>query len=352
MVEIQKAMKSGSYNRALTLLDNYIHRNPDSLNAYIMAVHIHLNLGGPKHEDAAEYLVYKGLDRSPENTTLMKLMSEIKRKQQNVNAAMEWLERVIEVDPADQQTFDLLIEYYTKTGDKEKLESIQRNAAERLSKITSTPMSYLSAGKSEITLKNSKKAIAILTKGIELYPDNPSLHRALCDAYLLDGQKVQCCEEYYRWLEKETDPVPLDLEFRITTLIMSTTDTMTFNAFPFGEKVNFIIKFWRMNDLYPFTPENERLYEHLNRIKEAKKKYSTKMGNFGFDDRGKVYIRWGPPEESYAEDVTDQFILLRSDDQTLWNNESWYYPSINEYLAFDFIDRGGYYKEVSTLIQG
>ena len=61
-------------------------------------------------------------------------------------------------------------------------------------------------------------------------------------------------------------------------------------------------RFWNRHDPAPLTAANERLVEHYRRVAYAREKYA--QGAFPWDERGKVYIRFGPPDHiSSSDDV-------------------------------------------------
>lgn len=53
-------------------------------------------------------------------------------------------------------------------------------------------------------------------------------------------------------------------------------------------------EYWRSQDLTPATMVNERLIEHLQRVEFACQHYASDNLR-GFDDRGKIYVRFGRP---------------------------------------------------------
>ena len=55
-------------------------------------------------------------------------------------------------------------------------------------------------------------------------------------------------------------------------------------------------EFWLQKNVVPSTPQNERLIEHWQRIHHAREHY-TEINNtiYGTDDRGEIYVRYGPP---------------------------------------------------------
>jgi GWxTD domain-containing protein len=59
---------------------------------------------------------------------------------------------------------------------------------------------------------------------------------------------------------------------------------------------------WRSQDPVPATVRNEAVEEHLRRVEFAERKYPDDRRLRGFDDRGAVFIRLGPPPS--VRDVT------------------------------------------------
>lgn len=57
-------------------------------------------------------------------------------------------------------------------------------------------------------------------------------------------------------------------------------------------------RWWRRQDPYPATEANERLQEHLKRVSYAFQHYSREDDAHHLDDRGRVYVRYGPPNRS------------------------------------------------------
>jgi GWxTD domain-containing protein len=55
---------------------------------------------------------------------------------------------------------------------------------------------------------------------------------------------------------------------------------------------------WRSQDPYPATEENERLQEHLQRVWTAFRHYHREDDDYRLDDRGRVYVRFGAPNRS------------------------------------------------------
>lgn len=112
-----------------------------------------------------------------------------------------------------------------------------------------------------------------------------------------------------------------------------------FGGLPVTEKGAFIRRFWRKRNPTPGTVANERLHEHYRRLKFALEAFHMPMKPY-YDDRGKVYLRYGNPESRY---VSPAYL------GNVKNNESWSYEHFQEDLVFDFVDNGGIFHEVDDL---
>jgi GWxTD domain-containing protein len=86
-------------------------------------------------------------------------------------------------------------------------------------------------------------------------------------------------------------------------------------------------RYWKEQDPTPETEYNERLVEYFLRVDKTIDKFQTLYERNGaMTDRGKVYILFGPPEDTHR--------VLNSDEPA---EETWYYPTLNK--TFRFIDR-------------
>jgi GWxTD domain-containing protein len=117
-----------------------------------------------------------------------------------------------------------------------------------------------------------------------------------------------------------------------------------------------LARWWRGMDGLPATQDNERLIEHLLRVATVKREYDA-AGPRGFDDRGSVYIRFGPPSRT-SETRLNPFDLGQSFTSTtrgirtelsptvpsFRRNEFWVYPAVSRQAQFLFIEgaRGEY----------
>lgn len=102
-----------------------------------------------------------------------------------------------------------------------------------------------------------------------------------------------------------------------------------------------IMMWWRRQDPLPGTRRNERLEEHLARFVFARKDYENDRDERGFDDRGEVLVRLGPPVERLSLRIPE---IVRAFDfrnvvsvPELPKNEVWLYPHVSDEAVYFFI---------------
>ncbi|MDQ7054354.1 MAG: GWxTD domain-containing protein [candidate division KSB1 bacterium] len=98
------------------------------------------------------------------------------------------------------------------------------------------------------------------------------------------------------------------------------------------DRLTFLRRFWREADPTPATPENERYMEHYQRLAYARDHYPS-AGPRGYDDRGMIYVRFGPPDE----------VFVQPSDNFFRGTESWLYHRLGN-VSFDFIEFGATYE--------
>jgi len=145
---------------------------------------------------------------------------------------------------------------------------------------------------------------------------------AFCFYEVLPAQSTQGQYElpskYEQWLNEDV------------RWIITPEERATFRALSNNEdRDRFIERFWKCRDPTPGTPENEFKEEHYRRIAFANM-------HFGWDkvpgwetDRGRVYIRYGPPDEITQEP-------LRVGNTSKKRTEIWYFDWIRNGKPMNF----------------
>jgi GWxTD domain-containing protein len=58
-----------------------------------------------------------------------------------------------------------------------------------------------------------------------------------------------------------------------------------------------LLRWWRRHDSLPATGTNERMEQHLQRVAHARHHFRTPNRLAQYDDRGEIYVRFGPPKQ-------------------------------------------------------
>ncbi len=117
-----------------------------------------------------------------------------------------------------------------------------------------------------------------------------------------------------------------------------------------------LLAWWRSRDPAPATEANEALLAHLERLAHALDRFHTAEG---FDDRGRVYLRLGPPAHvatidfntnAFREKVLRANLTLQSTDFP--ENEFWVYDHVDRAAQFLFVKKWGSFRlgEVGDLV--
>lgn len=97
------------------------------------------------------------------------------------------------------------------------------------------------------------------------------------------------------------------------------------------DQMAFLKVFWKELDPTPATDENERLIQHIHRMRFAENNYAAGRGKRGSDtDKGRIYIKFGEPSDI-------QYNLAASNEKPF---EVWTYED-QRGVRFIFVDRRG-----------
>lgn len=95
-----------------------------------------------------------------------------------------------------------------------------------------------------------------------------------------------------------------------------------------AERAKFVEQFWSRRDPTPGTEKNERKVEHYRRISYANERFKAPQAPGWKSDRGRMYIRFGPPDEIESHPVQGK-------EQWLYH----YLEGIGKNVIMEFVDR-------------
>jgi len=95
-------------------------------------------------------------------------------------------------------------------------------------------------------------------------------------------------------LEKNLDPESKEFLSKVSFIITKQERKIFLSLAP-SERENFIEEFWKKRDPDPDTEENEFKEQYFNRIEEANRLFRDGGPQGWLQDRGRIYILLGPP---------------------------------------------------------
>jgi GWxTD domain-containing protein len=169
--------------------------------------------------------------------------------------------------------------------------------------------------------------------------NKPISHQYLEGIFAEVSDPGAATEAFYQALDELRKP-SADTEKKVMRLyadivdILSDAELSRWKALrTIDEKVTFLKRFWYGHDPTPATPVNERLVEHYTRLLYARDKF-TWIDMRGYDDRGMIYIKYGPPDDQIEDLGTNETVPL----------SSWAYQRYGAPISFDFINEGLGYR--------
>ena len=109
------------------------------------------------------------------------------------------------------------------------------------------------------------------------------------------------------------------------------------------ERDNFIEAFWQRRDPTPDTPENEFKEEHYRRIEYANEHFAAGIPGWK-TDRGRMYIKWGPPDEITSHPSGGMYERPQDEgggETTTYPFEDWryrYLEGVGQEVIMEFVD--------------
>jgi len=278
--------------------------------------------------------------REPSKIIPFERLKELLKKDHNSKAIKKFNQALV-LKPEYKPARYFLARTYLKKGDPNSLEKAKDEFIHLINKdpdyldlIYQLGYTYQKMGNYTQALQTFKRIKYLMSNYAKA-----SIHLAEV-YYELDDYKSST-NSYFEGIEKLEDKEMLDYLYEEQKIILTPFELNQFESASFLAKKNLFKKFWKQRDPDPSTPENERLMEHFRRVRFARKNFHFTAPPY-YDDRGKIYIKYGPPDDQYSSPVG----TLPAKD-----NESWTYESIEKGLVFDFVSDAGYFHLVEDLTE-
>ncbi len=261
-------------------------------------------------------------------------------KVDNYSLAEKQFKRALELNPEYlDPLYNMGVNFIAKGG-----EDSYRQAVSTLETLRKKDPLYKDAdfmtGMAFLNLKDWDRAEKTFGALIEANRSTAKAMLRLSQIYMETEREDKAVSLYYESLMKITDEkIFQDIYIELKPL-MTRDESVTYGSLPLEEKGVFIRKFWKRRDPTPTTEANERFVEHFHRVRMAMENYPDIIPPY-YDDRGKVYVKYGEPDAKFASPVYGEQI---------YENESWSYEqSVMKGLTFDFVKKGHSFREVRDL---
>ena len=278
--------------------------------------------------------------RQPSTIIPFERLKELLKKDHK-SQAIKKFNKALALNSEYQPARYFLARTYLEKGDPNSLEKAREEFTRMINEdpdyhdvIYQLGYAYQKMGKYQQALQTLKQIKFLMS-------DYAKASIRLAEVYYELGDSRSATDNYFEGIEKLDDHEMLDYLFDEQKVILSTFELNQFESAPYPEKKKLFKKFWKQRDPDPSTPENERLMEHFRRVRFARSNFHFTAPPY-YDDRGKTYIKYGPPDDRYNSPVG----TLPTKD-----NESWTYESIEKGLVFDFVADGGYFHLVEDLTE-
>ena len=346
--------KADSLNQAIQSLEERISSDPENLSLHLRLGTLYLSIENwnkadfwfrrclQLDENSAEAYNGLGLAYHGKGESSIIPIEVIKKlfKIDNYSKAEKQYKRALALSPDYlDPLYNMSVNYLAEGG-----ENNYQRSVESLKKVLEKDMVFKDAdlmlGIAYQHLKDYVNAEVAFKRVIEANRTVGKAMLRLSDIYLDTGREEEATDMYYNGVVRIREPKTWDNIYAELEMLMGSEERNRFINLPLEKKGNFIRKFWKKKDPVPTTQKNERLIEHFHRVYFARNTFPDVIPPY-YDDRGKVYVKYGPPDSKFTAQMLDQGVK---------DNESWSYEkSVRQGLTFDFVKRGTGYYQVQDL---
>jgi GWxTD domain-containing protein len=161
-------------------------------------------------------------------------------------------------------------------------------------------------------------AVEVQAVNVAGYPEGT--YRLRLTVEDLWSQQVASAEQEFTVVRRKPTPMEIPIPDYVKPYydkieyIGSPQDIKLYESLSDVGKKEYLKKFWARRDPDPDTPQNELLLEFASRMKSADDQFTSGFEKGSESDRGRIYIRYGPPDEikRYPADIFfPPFIIWR-----------------------------------------
>jgi len=342
----------GNYKSAINVLKSIIKKKKDDAEAYYLLGKAYMMQDTPADRKRADDAFQQAITIDRNNISYLGAYAELKIERKQYPEAERLLERARKKEPDNPSIFSGLVKLYMSTDKEEyygEIEEYMYNVEpDDINKLDF----FINLGKLFIKKEEIERAEELYTQLQKLYSHNPLIMLGLSDVCHRIDKFTDASKYYLEGIKKCMDTDEIKSRYNNIAFLFTDDERSRFKSTEPFKKGEYIAYWWTKLDPDPVTIENERLIEHFMRVKFAKTFYSSPLIP-GYDDRGKIYVKYGPPDRTFTAPAGSNIMDGTGFTSTVTKgNESWVYESIEKDLSFDFVVKGAIYflDELETAV--
>ncbi len=330
------------FKEAQEYLKKYLKANKKSISANRLLASVYLAEDEEKKWKDAEKYLKKALKIDKKNTPVLVELAGLYTNRYKLKQAEKYLKEILKYDEYNVFAYKGLLRVYILQKDKYKIEPL----VGELLNTKDLPAGFnLVLGEAFIQIEDYEEAEDCLKK-VKKEDGNFGEACFLLGKLSYNKRDNKMATEYlYSGIRGLRKKIILEKFYLTMSDILSEKQKQEYEDTPPENRGAYLAAFWRRRDVDLFTPENERMIEHMRRVETAREKYSM-PDRRGYDDRGRYLIKWGEPDiiytDYFASSISESFASVRE-------SESWIYSSIDRYLYLDFVKIGKGFRFVTDL---
>jgi GWxTD domain-containing protein len=260
---------------------------------------------------------------------------------ENYSGARQAFNQVLDIDP---DYGDVHFQLGLVASKSQNYELAEQEFVEQYRLDPNHRENRLELGRVYYEMEDYQRAEEMLLPIYGQYPDYVPAMLLLADLYLAVEDYGRANQLYITSYREFSDQETADRLWDDVVDIADDRERSEFSDTPLEDMPDFFRRFWRKRDINPTTETNEVLVEHYRRLRFARQYFSSPTTPGRYDDRGKVYVRHGEPDDT---------VDLPAGDAETRPNITWaYWRNKKERLIVHFVDRGyGYFQQVESLME-
>lgn len=306
---------------------------------------LYLEHSSIENREKAQNEFLKALNIDKNYTPALLNLGILKRTTGDYWNAIQYLERVLRLNPNSIEAYLELFKIYIDNNQKDSIEKSENLIDSISCSNFKDRENFVILGLLHKELGNFDHAEALLSEFLSKDSTDVKSYTILSEIKYKTKDYDKFTEYFYKTIEYTDSFSDLERTYIETEDLLNEHDKEKYLSLDkLSEKRDFLLYFWKRKDPDIFTYKNERLIEHMKRLEHVRKLYSLPVPK-GYDERGKIYVRYGEPLEIFRSNT----VYYQSGIYETRANETWTYFHIHNDLSFDFVEFGAIYREVEDL---